>query len=178
MPTTFPPDFQSAERTVSFAGEIFVVRAYRIIGTPTVIIEAYDLGATYTSHGTVTRSDAYGLLGKTTTRPLPDHLAALPRLTEERQRTVQAHQRAENARAEAIIRTAYPDLDFANDGWSGQVSQTVETTGPWAWSCTSCSAGATGFQTAGAADRDASAHEIGVSDHRTITTRSLAPVAS
>lgn len=74
MSTTTSPYFNT---TVDL-GDGRVVRAFQILMTSTIVIEAWVKIDGPTEHSTITRDDELGWLGRVGTGPLPASVAALP----------------------------------------------------------------------------------------------------
>lgn len=106
-------NYVQEERAVSDRPGTFryIVRAYSILTTDTVMFDAYEpiVGPRWSQHGTSTMSAAYGPLGAVRTRSPEAATLALP-YGEERTARVLTHYRATEAECETAIRRAFPEL--------------------------------------------------------------------
>lgn len=97
------------------------VMAYDIIGTQLRVYSAWE---PYNGHSTST-THQNARLGRVGTRPLPQYLVVLQKLTDERYDRISAHYANEYGEAYAAIRTCYPHLTFTI-GSMGEITERRE----------------------------------------------------
>jgi hypothetical protein len=126
--------YVSEERTVGDRPGVFryVVRAFSILSTDTVVVRAYevaDWGTITRDYGSSFRSDAYGPLGQVTTKSPGADLLALP-IGDERTAQVTEHYRLMYGEARDVIRRAFPELvpsfRFGRDGLDGEATVSLD----------------------------------------------------